>query len=168
VTEIWLRRGQLSEARRAAQNLPTGTFPRRVMQVWLGAWIRCLAGDSLGASRALEDSLRQLDAALPHSPRLTLPLLSAAEWRLARGEWGAADSLAKVARGYAAVDSLALTRSGLVGQAEWTIARARLGLQDSGGAWEAAQRARTALASGFGVDHPRTHAAQSLADSLSH
>jgi serine/threonine-protein kinase len=166
LTELRLLQGRVPDARREYQRLPEGTFPRRVAAAWLGAWIRCAGGDSVGASRELEESIRRLDAATPHSPRLALPLLSAAEWRLARREWGAADSLASQARDYASVDSLAGTRSGHVGRAELIRARALLGRGERSGAGQAAHRAIVALASGYGADHPRTRGAQGLADSL--
>ncbi|MEO8139288.1 MAG: protein kinase [Gemmatimonadota bacterium] len=166
LVELRLLQGRVAEARREYQRLPTGTFPRRVAAAWLGAWIRYAAGDSLGAARELEVSIRLLDSVTPHSPRLVLPLLSAAEWRASRGEWGESDSIAVAARRYAGVDSLAFLRSAHVGRAELHRARALLALGQRDEARQAARRAVVALASGYGPDHPRTRAAKALVDSL--
>ena len=166
LTELRLLQGRLPDAQREYQRLPEGTFPRKVAAAWLGAWLRYAGGDSLGASRELEASIREFDVATSHSPRLAVPLLSAAEWRLARGEWGAADSLASQARAYAGVDSLAYTRSGHVGRAEFIRAQALLGRAERSGARQAVQRAVMGLTSGYGADHPRTRAAQGLVAEL--
>jgi len=166
LTELRLLQGRLPEARREYLRLPEGTFPRRVAAAWLGAWIRYAGGDPLGAARELEESIRRLDSVTPRSPRLVLPLLSAAEWCLARGDWRGADSLASEALAHAGIDSLAYSRSGHVGRAELIRARALVGRGERSGARQAAHRAVVALTSGYGPDHPRTRAAQGLVAEL--
>ena len=166
LTELRLLQGRVREARREFQRLPEGTFPRRVAAAWLGAWIRYAGGDSLGAARELEESIRQLDSVTPRSPRLALPLLTAAEWRLARGDWREADTLARAARACAGVDSLAFSRSGHVGRAELIRARALVGMGESADAARAAERAVVALSIGFGSENPLTRQARAMLASL--
>jgi hypothetical protein len=115
----------------------------------------------------LEDSLRALqgDQADP-PPALALPLLMAADWRLTDHDARAADSLARVARKAAAVDSLALERSGYVGRAELIRARALAAIGDGDGARRAVAQALIALTNGFGGDNVHTRDARALADSL--
>ena len=95
-------------------------------------------------------------------PGLTLfalPLVVAGEWRLARGDAAGADSLARLARDAAAIDSLALGRSALAGRAELLQARAL-------GTHAPAARAVTALGTGYGTHNQWTQAARVLLDSL--
>jgi hypothetical protein len=100
-------------------------------------------------------------------PYLGGMLATAAEWDLeGAGAAESADSLARLARTAAAVDSLALRRSAHVARAEVALARARLALGESVGARAAAERARVASAVGNGPEHPRTLAAAALLDSL--
>jgi hypothetical protein len=115
----------------------------------------------------LEDSLRTItgSAAKP-PPALALPIVTAAEWRLAAGDAHAADSLATLARTAAAVDSLALERSGYVGRAELVRAQARKALGDPSGAEAATDRAITALANGYGPGHRHVADARALRATL--
>jgi len=92
--------------------------------------------------------------------------VTAGEWRLAAGDPQGADSIARLARSAATLDSLTLTRSGLVGRAELLLARALRARNDAPAAREAAQRADAALSSGYGVSHPWTAAARALRDSV--
>ena len=89
------------------------------------------------------------------------------DWRLADGDAQGADSIARLARAAAAIDSLALVRSALVGRAELLRARALRARGDTGNSREAAARAAVALAGGYGPRNSWTRAAQSLVDSLS-
>ena len=164
LTQLRLEQHRLDEAKEAFGALPSGTYGRRVNAAWLGAWIRREERDPL-ASRALEDSLRAISAD-GLRPALALPLLTAAEWRLEDGDAAAADSLAALARTAAAVDSLALTRSGWVGRAEMIRARARLAVGDTAGAREAAARALPALENAFGPASVRAARARAMRDSL--
>ena len=132
LTQLRLEQHRPAEAKRAYNGLPTGTLGRRVNAAWLGAWLRREEGDPL-ASDALVDSLRVLSSG-GIRPVLALPLLTAAEWRLADGDPRGADSLAVLAGTAAAVDSLALTQSAWVGRAELIRARAELELGDTEGA----------------------------------
>ena len=87
---------------------------------------------------------------------------------LTRGTWLAKrlGPIARLARTAAAIDSLALTRSALAGRAELLSAQALRARRDSTGAREAARRAITALANGYGPEHQWTRTARVLADSL--
>jgi hypothetical protein len=113
---------------------------------------------------------RELGALLSDGkPSLTLfalPLITAGEWRLAGGDASGADSLARLARNAAALDSIALVRSGLAGQAELLLARALRARGQVPDARRAADRAVTALANGYGRDNAWTRAGRALADSL--
>jgi hypothetical protein len=125
-------------------------------------------GDAAGASALLERKLGSL--LTDGKPRLTmfaLPLITAGEWRLGRGDARGADSLGAVARQAAAIDSLALTRSAFVGRAELLRAQALRSLGDATSARQAAERAVTALANGYGPAHRWTGAARAMVDSLS-
>jgi len=86
--------------------------------------------------------------------------------RLDAGDASGADSLARLARTAAAIDSVALSRSALAGRAELLSARALRARGKAADAREAAQRAVTALANGYGSNNVWTRSARSLADSL--
>ncbi len=164
--QLRLDQGRIQEARAQYHLLPSGTPSRRATRALLGARLRYAAGDRTGALRALEDSLRAQMAGAPPSPLLATSLLMVAEWRLATGDAGKADSLARLAISAAAVDSLALSRSGWVGRGELIRARAlRLG-NDALGAGLAAGRAVTALEAGFGPGSRYAAEAVALRDSL--
>lgn len=134
----------------------------------LQARLRRVGGDAAGASRMLEEELTKLeDDTLPKLALFTLPLVTAGEWRLARGDAHGADSIARLARSAAAVDSLALTRSALVGRSELLLARALAANRQLEEARKAAERAVVALDNGYGTDNGWTRTARELVDSLS-
>jgi hypothetical protein len=167
LTQLYLEQGKIAEARAAFRTLPTGTLIRRTNASWFGAWLRYGEGDRAGAMRSLEDSLRVLAAgAAQPPPALAMPYITAAEWRLAAGNARAADSLALLGRAAAAVDSVAVQRSGYVGRAEFVRARALAGLGDRAGAQAAAERALIALASGYGPANQHTQRARLFRDSV--
>jgi hypothetical protein len=119
-----------------------------------------------GAEWDLEASPKQAPTARrAGSGRGAAERSTAAGW-LGTGAAATADSLARLARTAAAVDSLALRRSAHVARAEMALARARLALGDPAGARAAAERARVASAVGNGPEHPRTAQALALLDSL--
>ena len=166
-TQLHLERGHPAEARESLGRLPSGTLIRRVNRAWFTAWTRYLEGDVRGATAMLEDSLRAVkgDASKP-PPALAMPFVTAAEWRLAAGDARAADSLARLGRDAAAVDSIALDRSAYVGRADLVRARALAALGMMTDARRAAERAVTAMANGYGSRNARTLAAIALRDSL--
>jgi hypothetical protein len=116
----------------------------------------------------LEDSLRVIrgDGVKP-PPALAMPFVTAAEWRLAAGDARGADSLALLARAAAAIDSLALDRSGYVGRAELVRAKAHKSLGDIAGARGVAERAVVALTNGNGPANRYTREAESVRESVS-
>ncbi len=168
-TQLRLDQHRLPEARRALQTMPHGSHGLDALTAMYQARVRWELHDSAGASAALEENIRKLSGPGPRlPPDLALPLITAGEWRLASGNSRKADSLAQLAIAAAAVDSLARSRSGLVGRAELLRARALHAESDSRQAREAAGRALRALASGFGPGNERTREAQALLDSLAH
>jgi serine/threonine-protein kinase len=168
LADLRLEQGRLSEARAAAGDLLAERRGQRATTAMLRARLRRAEGDARGASAMLE---RELGVLLNDGqPRLTwfaLPLVTAGEWRLDRGDPRGADSLALLARAAAAIDSLALVRSANAGRSELLRARALRAQGALPGAREAVGRAMTALASGYGAGSPWTRAARLLADSLS-
>jgi hypothetical protein len=167
ITQLRLEQGRVADARKSLDALPSGTFVRRVNRSWFTAWTRRAEGDAKGATVMLEDSLRVLAATtgtLP--PSLTMPLVTAAEWRLAAGDARAADSLARLARRAGAIDSVALERNAYVGRAELVRARAMATLGSASDARAAADRAITALANGYGATNQHTRRARAFRDSL--
>jgi hypothetical protein len=95
-----------------------------------------------------------------------LPFVTAGEWRLAGGDARGADSLARLARTAAAIDSLALERSALAGRAELLLARALRAEGQMSDARQASVRAVTALTNGYGPENVWTRSARLLVDSL--
>ena len=77
-----------------------------------------------------------------------------------------ADSLARLAIKAAAIDSVALQRSGLVGLGELLLARSLQARGEVRDARVAALRAVTALSNGYGPENAWTRAARTLVDSL--
>ncbi len=167
LADLRLEQSRLAEARAAIAQVPDERRGQRATAAMLRARLRRAEGDGRGASALLE---RELAALLNDGQqRLTLfalPLVTAGEWRLAAGDAQGADSIARLARDAAAIDSLALVRSALVGRAELLRARALRARGDTGHAREAAARAAVALGAGYGPQISWTRAAQSLADSL--
>jgi tetratricopeptide (TPR) repeat protein len=167
MTQLYLEQGRPVEARQSLVVLPKGTFVRRVNRAWFTAWTRYLEGDVRGATTMLEDSLAAIKGEGPRPPpSLAMPFVTAAEWRLAAGDARAADSLARLGRDAAAVDSLALDRSAYVGRAELVHARALAALGVAAHARQAAERAAIAMSNGYGPRNARTLRAIAFRDSL--
>ncbi|MGE0552200.1 MAG: serine/threonine-protein kinase [Gemmatimonadales bacterium] len=166
-TQLLLEQGRIADARRSLARLPTGTLIRRVNRSWLGARVRYAEGDVEGATRMLEDSLLVLrgDGPAP-PPSLALPLITAAEWRLAAGDPRGADSLASLALAAAALDALARSQSGYAGKALLVRARAQRELGDRTAARRAIDQAVPALRHGYGAGSPVLPAALAFRDSL--
>jgi serine/threonine-protein kinase len=99
--------------------------------------------------------------------RLRPVVLLLAECALALGQTAEAVDYARQARAIAMVDSLAERESALVGEAALLEGRALLAQGDTVQARAQLATAVAALRHGAGADHPRTRAAQALADSLS-
>ena len=167
LAELRLDQSRPDEARAAVRRLPDDRRSQRAVAAVLRARLRRADGDPAGASALLE---RELGALLADGgPRLThfaLPLVTAGEWRLVRGDLLGADSLARLARSAAAIDSVALERSALAGRAELLSARALLAQGNLPDARAAAQRGVMALANGYGPDNGWARAARLLVDSL--
>ena len=167
LSQLRIEQGRLAAAKSALERLPSGTRGRKATSALLRArFIRAQRREAQ-ASGLLEGELRELYAGqqkpLHH---FTLPLVAAGEWRLARGDAAGADSLAQLARAAAALDSLAWSRSGLVGRAELLLARALRARNSTPAAREAVQRADLALSNGYGQNHAWVVAARALRDSL--
>jgi hypothetical protein len=168
LAELRIEQGRLAEAGLALERLPSGTRGRKATAALLRARFLRAQGRETLAADLLERELRELysDGQQPLH-HYTLPLVAAGEWRLARGDATGADSLARLARSAAAYDSLAWSRSGLVGRAELLLARALRARNDAPAAREAVQRADLALSNGYGRRHAWAVAARALRDSLS-
>jgi serine/threonine-protein kinase len=168
-TLAWLRieQGRLAEAKGAVDELPARARGQRATSMMIRARYLHARGDAPGAASLLE---RELGTLLNDGkPRLTmfaLPLVTAGEWRLERGDARGADSLARLARETAAIDSMALERSALVGRAELLRTRSLQSLGDRATARQTAARAVTALGNGYGAGHPWTLAAKTIMESL--
>ena len=168
LAQLRLEQHRLADARRAIAELPTGTLTRSANAAWFNAWLRREEGDAKGALAQLEAALQTLLGDRPKPlPALAPSLVVAAEWSLEAQTPQAADSLARLARDAAAVDSLALERSAYAGRAELVRARALLQLGQTDAARAAAARAVTALSNGYGPTNPRARAAQAFRDSIS-
>jgi eukaryotic-like serine/threonine-protein kinase len=167
MAELRLDQGQLAEARATVSRLPDTRRGQRATAAMLRARLRAAEGDSAGAAAALEREMASLlGDGQPGLTLFALPLITAGEWRLARGDAGGADSLARLARQEAAIDSLALERSALAGRAELLLARALRARGRAGEAQEAAKRAVVALRNGLGAENVLTRTAQTVGDSL--
>ncbi|MGE0443317.1 MAG: serine/threonine-protein kinase, partial [Gemmatimonadales bacterium] len=166
VALLRLEQGRLAEARAAAANLARVDRSFRGMRSYYAlvrARLLDAGGDRARAARLLEDELAAVYREAPKTlPHFALPLVTAGEWRLARGDAGAADSLARLAIAAGAMDSLALTRGATVGRAELLRSRALAAQGDSAAARAAAGRAAVALANGYGPDHAWTRTAREL------
>jgi hypothetical protein len=165
--ELRLQQSRLPEARVAVAKLPDNRRGQRATAAMLRARLRYAEGDKRGAAASLEGELGALLSDGKQSLTLfALPLVTAGEWRLASGDAPGADSLARLARTAAAIDSIALMRSGLAGQAELLLARALRARGQTVDARRSAERAVTALANGYGRGNAWTLAARALVDSL--
>jgi len=167
VTELRLDQSRLADARVAVAQLPATRRGQRATAAMLRARLQRVEGDHRGASAFLERELGTVwNDGQQRLTLFALPLITAGEWRLASGDARGADSLAVLARTAAAIDSLALVRSALVGRAELLSAQALRAGGRLPEAKQAAERAVTALGNGYGPDHRWTRAARALADSL--
>jgi hypothetical protein len=167
LAELRLEQSRLADARVAAAQLPAVRRGQRATTAMLRARLRRADGDARGASTFLERELGTVwNDGQQRLTLFALPLVTAGEWRLADGDARGADSLAVLGRTAAAVDSLALVRSALAGRAELLRARALRAGGRIPEARQAAERAVTALANGYGPDRPWTRAARALVDSL--
>ena len=90
------------------------------------------------------------------------PLLTLGEWRLTDGDVKGANEVASRVLTLAMVDSLASTRSAIVGHAEFLHARVLRARGEQGEATRMGQRAVTALTNGYGPAHPVTTAARAF------
>jgi hypothetical protein len=167
LADLRLEQSRLAEARVAVGQIPDERRGQRATAAMLRARMRRAEGDARGASALVEGELAKLLSDGKSSLTLfALPLITAGEWRLDAGDASGADSLARLARTAAAIDSVALSRSAFAGRAELLSARALRARGKAGDARAAAQRAVTALANGYGSQHVWTRSARSLADSL--
>jgi len=167
LADLRLEQSRLADARGAVAQLSANRRGQRATAAMLRARFQRAEGDSRGASAFLEQELGTLwNDGQQRLTLFALPLVTAGEWRLASGDARGADSLALLARTAAAIDSLALVRSALVGRAELLRAHALRAEGRFPEARQAAGRAVTALATGYGPDHRWTRAARVLADSL--
>jgi serine/threonine-protein kinase len=167
LTQLRLEQGRIAEARAAAERLPGGLRGRRATGAMHRARLAYAQGLHALASGLLERELTALYRESPETQTLfTLPLVTAGEWRLAAGDAQGADSIARLARSAATLDSLTLTRSGLVGRADLLLAHALRAQGNAPAAREAAQRASQALSNGYGSTHHWPGAARALLDSL--
>jgi serine/threonine-protein kinase len=168
LSQLRLDQGRLADARVQVSKLPTRARGQRATAAMMQARVRRAQGDVDGASRLLELELSKLEGdTLPKLALFTLPLVTAGDWRLDRDDARGADSIAQLARDAAAIDSLALTRSALVGRAELLRARALAANRELVEARRAAARALVALDHGYGSENGWTRAARELVDSLS-
>ena len=167
LSQLRLDQGRVAQARDVVARLPADRRGQRASAAMLRARLRRLEGDPIGASALLERELTGLlSDGKPVLTWFAMPLVTAGEWRLAGGDARGADSLARLARAVAAVDTVALTRSGLAGRAELLRARALRAQRRLPDARAAAERAVLALANGYGRDNRWTRAARLLVDSL--
>jgi hypothetical protein len=133
----------------------------------LRARLRHAEGDTRGAAAFLEGEVREVMSSGQRLTMFALPLVTAGEWRLAGGDARGADSLARLARTAAAIDSIALERSALAGRAELLLARSLRVQGKLADARQASVRAVAALTSGYGPENVWTRTARLLVDSLS-
>ncbi len=167
LVQLRLNQGRLADARAAATKLPGGRRGRRATSARATAMLMRASGNSQAASRLLERELAALYAESAETLALfALPLVTAGEWRLADGDAAGADSIAQLGVKAARLDSLAATRSALVGRAELLRAKALRAQKDLRGARASAERAIVALSNGYGAANAWTLSANALRDSL--
>lgn len=167
LTQLRLDQGRVADARLAIARLASGTRGRRAAGAMLRARLSYMEGNHASALQLLESELGALyrDGQKPIQ-LFTVPLVTLGNWRLSAGDARGADSLARLARDAAALDSQALSQSGLVGRSELLLARALMAQGDTPAARQAAERATRALSNGYGPKNQWTQAALSLLDSL--
>jgi serine/threonine-protein kinase len=167
LVQLRLEQGRLGEARAAIRRLPGGLRGRRAIAAMLRARLLRAEHNRAAARTLLEGELSALYRESPITQTLfTLPLVTAGEWRLEASDAGRADSLARLGRDAAALDSLALSKSALVGRAELLLAKSLHAQGNAPAAREAAQRASVALSNGYGPINRWSQAARALLDSL--
>jgi len=166
LVELRTAQGRFPEARAAAGHLLATRPGQRATTAMLRARLRHAEGDARGAAEFLESELREVLSSGQRLTMFALPLVTAGEWRLAGGDARGADSLARLARTAAAIDSMALERSALAGRAELLLARAFRAQGELASARQAAVRAVTALTNGYGPENAWTRTARLLVDSL--
>jgi tetratricopeptide (TPR) repeat protein len=167
LAQLRLDQGRLAEAKAAVDQLPARARGQRATSMMVRARFLDARGDAAGAAALLERELGALwSDGKPRLAMFALPLVTAGEWRLARGDARGADSMARMAREAAAIDSIALGRSALVGRAELLRARALRSLGDRATAKLAAERAIAALGNGYGPGNQWTLAGKAVRDSL--
>lgn len=160
---VALEGGQIAEATlltsRAKVLYPWHWLTREWMKVRLARH----AGDSVVPVQRLAFAIDSLwpDSSIPRS-FFIFPLLTLGDWRLAAGDMQGADSVASRVRTLSLVDSMASTRSALVGHAEFLHARVQFARGDGAGATQSARRAVIALTNGYGPAHPVTVAAMTF------
>jgi len=168
LTQLRLDEGRIAEARAASAGLTATSRGRRAAAALLHARLLRAGGDAAGASALLEREMHALTTdGETQWPLFVPPLVQAGAWRLAAGDAAGADSIARLARRIAAVDSLAVTQSGFLGDAELLRARARRALGDLAGARDAARRAQVPTVNGYGATSPAARTARAVLDSLS-
>ncbi len=130
---------------------------------WVKVRLDRQAGDSVVPVQRLAFAIDSLwpDSSIPRA-FFMLPLLTLGDWRLAAGDMRGADSVASRVRTMALVDSMAATRSALVGHADFLHARVQLARGDAAGATRSARQAVIALTNGYGPEHPVTVAARAF------
>ncbi|MEP6493308.1 MAG: serine/threonine-protein kinase [bacterium] len=167
LTQIRIEQRRYDDAKRESAKLFDFPRGRGTNAALLKARIRWETGDKAGASALLEPVLRSvLSDGKPMITQFAIPLISAAEWRLAAGDARGADSLARLGRRAAAVDTLTLERSVFVGRAELLRARALRALGNAPAARISARQATIALTNGYGATNQWAMRARALRDSL--
>jgi serine/threonine-protein kinase len=167
MAQLRLEQGRLAEAKAIMATLPTGTHTRLSTAAWLRARLRWAERDTVGATRMLDSTLKELSAPGPRQPAdMGLPLITLAGFHLAIGDVTGADSLLQAGIKASAVDSLTFFRSGIVGRGELVRARILRQRGDLAGSRAAAERARVALGVGYGSQRRFTLEAAALRDSL--
>jgi hypothetical protein len=118
-------------------------------------------------TRLVRSELAAIDYRADSKSQRPVPVLRAAAWALLEtGAWAESLGFAEHLERIGTRDSLALTRSAIVGEALLLGARARLGQGDTAAARASLARAIAPLEAGLGVRHPLTMAAAALGDSL--
>ena len=166
---VWadLEGGRVTEARARIAGVGAMYPWHWLIREWMRQRLVRQSGDSVTSTTRLAFAIDSIEAE-PSMPRvfLTLPLLTLAEWHLASGDVQRADSAASRARTVAMVDSLAASRSGLVGHADFVHARVQRAAGKRVEATRTAQEAVIALTSGYGAAHPLAISARTLLDEL--
>ena len=173
-----IRLGRLPEARRAKRRLEEIIVAYPHVQDTddqlpegrvLDGWLALAAGDPGRARGAFVEVLRAYGFFEGKRRHFLRPVaLLAAESALGAGNADEALGLARMAEAVADLDSLTGSRSARVGEARLIEARALLARGDSVAAQTAVERARLALRTGAGRDHPRTREADALAAAFEH